>query len=269
MGFEALSMRTSILARGLVVVLCLVTAAARGQNGAGKVIPLPADDREVLEKYLGKGVIGKPVAAAPIDDPAAYFGLRPGFWQGKKSGGSIKGDTGRFEVARPEDKSDPTWRATRGTNVWYVQQTDAGDVEVTAAIDHDQGVISRFSPSEPRVIKGVKPGESVTRNLGVKVYDLKDLDDVSHKGKLKLTYTYVGAYEVKTPAGEFEAALFRWHYKGKVGPAKVEDTVYRLFAKGVGPVGFVETKNISAMLIYSDKTKIGFVLQDYEHHPKP
>jgi hypothetical protein len=261
-------MRPNVLMSGLVMVLCLVTAAAQGEDKAGKVIPLPGDDRAMLEKCLGKGVIGKPVAAVPIDDPAAYFGLRPGFWQGKKSGGAIKGDTGRFEVARPEDDSDPTWRATRGNSVWYIQQTDAGDVEVTATIDHDQGVISKFSPSEPRVIKGIKPGESATRNLEVKVYDLKDPEDVSHKGKLKLTYTYVGAYEVKTPAGTFEAALFRWHFKGKVGPANVEDKVYRLFSKGVGPVAFVETKNISAMLVYSDKTKIGFVLQDYEHHPE-
>jgi hypothetical protein len=62
------------------------------------------------------------------------------------------------------------------------------------------------------------------------------------------------------PAGQYDALLFKRHYKGKVGPAKVDDAVYRFFVPGVGPVAFIEFKHISAALIYRDTEKYGIVL---------
>ena len=49
-------------------------------------------------------------------------------------------------------------------------------------------------------------------------------------------------------------------YDGKVGPAKVKDSQYWFLAEGVGPVARIDKKDISAMLIYRDKSKIAGVL---------
>ncbi len=120
--------------------------------------------------------------------------------------------------------------------------------------------VGTYGPEEPALLAGFKPGESTKTEISVKVYDLKDLKDVSHKGTMTVTYTYVGAYEVKVPAGTFNAALFKWHFKGKVGPANREDLQDRFIAKGTGMIAAVDKKNISALLIYHDNSKFGKVL---------
>ena len=76
-----------------------------------------------------------------------------------------------------------------------------------------------------------------------------------------LTLTYVGAYKVTVPAGTFDAALLRWHYKGKVGPATIDDIQARFIAKDMGMVADAEKLDVAAFLIYNEKTKFGKVLQ--------
>ena len=91
--------------------------------------------------------------------------------------------------------------------------------------------------------------------------DLSDPTEIDHKGSLDITYTYIGAYKVTVPAGSYDAALIRWDYKGSVGPADVEETLYRFIAPGAGMVAMIESRHISAMLIYNDKTKLGKLLE--------
>ena len=70
----------------------------------------------------------------------------------------------------------------------------------------------------------------------------------------------LGAYRITTPAGSYDAALIRWTYQGKVGPAKIDDTQYRFFAEGVGMVASVDKLDISALLVYQDHSKFGKLL---------
>ena len=83
---------------------------------------------------------------------------------------------------------------------------------------------------------------------------------MTHEGRLEVNYSYLGAYEIKTPAGSYDAALIRWTYKGKVGPAKVDDTQYRFFAENVGMVASCDKLDISALLVYQDHSKFGKLL---------
>jgi len=106
----------------------------------------------------------------------------------------------------------------------------------------------------------MKPGDSQSVTIDVKVYDLSSPNEVSHSGSLQLTYSYIGAYKVTVPAGSYDAALLKWDYNGSVGPASVQDTQYRLVAKDVGIVASIEKKKISAMLFYHDNSNTGRVL---------
>ncbi len=54
--------------------------------------------------------------------------------------------------------------------------------------------------------------------------------------------------------------LFKWQYEGKVGPANVKDDQYWFFAEGMGPIARIDMKDVSAFLVYSDKSKVGAVL---------
>jgi hypothetical protein len=75
-----------------------------------------------------------------------------------------------------------------------------------------------------------------------------------------VTYSYLGAYKVTTPAGVYDAALIKWAYEGKVGPAKVDDTQYRFFAPKVGMVASVDKLEVSALFLYHSHSKFGKLL---------
>jgi hypothetical protein len=52
----------------------------------------------------------------------------------------------------------------------------------------------------------------------------------------------------------------KWTFKGKVGPASVDDTQYRFFAPDVGIVAAVEQLDVSAVLICNRHKKVAKVL---------
>jgi hypothetical protein len=98
--------------------------------------------------------------------------------------------------------------------------------------------------------------------IDVKVYDLTDPKELSHKGYFNMTYTNVGAYEVTVPAGRFNASLLKWEYTSEIGPASIEDVRYRFLTKGVGPIAVIEKIDVSAFLVYQNHTKCGMVLAE-------
>lgn len=260
---------------GCIVGFASVTVPAQGAQetqesssgpAGGKIVPLSQDDRNTIDSYLGKGVVGNAVAAPVIDDADNIYGLRAGTWtetitSGEHSGKSLIRSLGPSKGTG----SSGSWRVTVGDNlVVFVTKTDDGDIVAVGDIEHDHGVLTRYTPAEPIIGQGMKPGDSRKVDINVKVYDAKGPEHLAHSGNLELTYTYVGAYEVTVPAGTFDALLFKWHYEGKVGPASIGDAIYRFFASGVGPVARVELKHISAFLIYSDNEKWGAVLAAHE-----
>ena len=142
----------------------------------------------------------------------------------------------------------------------FIKETDDGSLTFVSEEDTDQGVISRYEPAEPGLLAGLAPGDSKAFRVAVKVYDLSSPQDVAHEGTLDVTYSYLGAYKINTPAGSYDAALIKWTYQGKVGPAKVDDTQYRFFADNVGMVASVDKLDVSAFLVYQDHTKFGKLL---------
>jgi len=247
---------------GCVAARPAIAETAADPAADSAVIELPAADRAALEKYLGDGVVGKAVPGNPIADAPKFFAFEDGTWEYRFTGGDAKG-TSQDQSFKKLDR-DATGTKGRYQNgpdtIYFLHQDADGSVSMTAEQDTDEGVISRFSPPQPFYVAGMQPGESKQTTIDVKVYDLKDLEDVSHTGSLNLTYSYIGAYEVTVPAGTFEAALVKWVFEGKVGPASVDDTQYRLMANGPGAVALVDRRNISALLIYHDTSQIGKVL---------
>ncbi len=250
-----------------MVLTTLVLAAAGRQAGAadtaGSVVPLPSADRAQLDKYLGAGVVGEPIASPPLMAAEAY--LPP-------KGATLtyrvleKDEPARSETHEVEDTVDPQfapgWRYARDpVGALYFQKSSDGGAVIAGEEDRDNEVLSRFTPGEPLIIVGLKPGESRKVAVKVRVSDLSNPRKVTHEGALDITYTYIGAYRATVPAGSFDAVLIKWDYRGSVGPADVEQTDYRLIAPRAGMVAMIENRHISAMLIYNDKTKLGKLLQ--------
>ncbi len=245
-----------------VVTAGTVLAAASGA-AAGAVIELRSQDRKEIEKYLGKGVVGKAVEARSIDDPAKFMGMghEPQHLTVKVVHGKMAGKTREISIG-PLDRKDerPAWRLEAGDDVWFGEVDENGNFVQYTTQDCKQGVITRYDPPEPILYKGMKPGDSERFRIDVAVFDLARPDRKKYQGYLDVTYSYLGAYEVAVPAGTYNAVLFKWSYVGKVGPAKIKDDQYFFFAEGIGPIARIHKKDISAAIVYRDKTKVAGVL---------
>jgi hypothetical protein len=237
----------------LLVIALLMPNGARGDA-------LSADEQVMLQELLGQGVLGEPVTGSPLTP--SFAPLRNGTWTYQIVGGEDKGQSEQHVVTRLErDPSGASWRYAVGSKgVVFIKQTDDGSLVFVSQEDLDQGVISRYAPPEPGLLNGLAPGDSKASTIAVKVYDLSSPQEVAHEGSLDVTYSYLGAYKVTTPAGSYDAALIKWAYEGKVGPAKVDDTQYRFFADNVGMVASVDKLEVSAFLVYQDHTKFGKLL---------
>jgi len=233
---------------------------------ADTAVPLPASDKAQLDALLGAGVVGEALPSSPLGAVETYVPPKGTAitYQLIEAGKKAATETHKVEDAT-EAAYSPGWRYTiEGVGAQHLMQGPSGSVDIAAEQDLDHKVLSRFTPGEPLIIPGLKAGESKTSTLAVAVYDLSDLNKVSHSGSLDVTYTYVGTYRVKVPAGTYDAALIRWDYSGKVGPATIKDSQYRFLAPKAGMVAMIQIRSISAMLIYNDHTKRGKLL---EHEP--
>jgi hypothetical protein len=241
-----------------LVVIWPLLLAPGGARAAGAA--LTGAEQALLVELLGEGVIGAPVAGSTLTP--SFAPLRAGTWTYQIVGGKERGQSEQHVVTKLErDASGASWRYAVGAKgVLYIKQTADGSLAFVSQEDTAQGVISRYAPAEPGLLTGLEPGDSRKSSIDVKVYDLSDPHDVSHEGMLDVTYSYVGAYQITTPAGSYDAALIRWTYKGKVGPAKIEDSQYRFFAENVGMVASVDKLDVSALFVYHDNSKFGKLL---------
>lgn len=255
------------LAGSLVVAATGLTLAAEAEPMiAGPVIELPAKVRQEIEKYLGRGVVGQAIPAPTIDDPAGFlnFGERH-VLQIKVVHGKMAGQTREVTINRLVRRDPrPAWRLDAGDESSFGEIDEFGNFVQCSTQDSNHGVIARYEPPQPILLKGMQPGDSRKMRIAVNIVDLARPDKTKHKGHLDLVYSYIGSYEVTVPAGTFETVLFSWRFNGKIGPAKIKDNQYWFFAEGVGPVARINTKNISAMLLYRDTTKIAGVLASWD-----
>jgi hypothetical protein len=252
-----LGLKQSLFAGFFGFGLLLALPIDAGAQGAGPVVPLPAQMRNAAERYL-PGVVGEAVPAFPIDPGLAQ--LAAGTRRYEIVGGG-QGTTEEHVIAPVSgDKTGGQWRYQVGARTVFLQQVPGQSLSVVSEEDSDQGVLTRYNPPEPLLIAGMNAGDSKSLTMKVNVYDLSDPKDVEHKGSLDVTLTYVGAYRVTVPAGTFDAALLKWDFKGKIGPASVEDIQARFVAPDVGMAAAAEKRDVAAFLIYNDNTKVGKVL---------
>jgi hypothetical protein len=226
---------------------------------------MPEDDRQVVREYLGRDVVGdavaSPVLPGGVND---ILTLRDGIvWHMRVISGKDAGNDQLSSSAsiHPSDGSREFRFDTGDGEGFLFTRLDAkGSLWCFASQDNQVGVISRYSPPQPIFLADLKPGE--TRHIAshVSVADLSQPQIETHSGNLEIDFTYVGAYRVKVPAGNFDAMLLKTHLKGHVGPASVDDSVYRFIARNGGLVAVVETDEVSAFLVYQDHTRMGKVL---------
>ena len=255
-------LRSVIRGAAAIALLVLSISSGAAAQSAGPAIPLSDADRAQLDALLGKGVVGEALPGAPLKNPESYLPRagRTLTYQVVTQGEKPTIET--HEIAETTDAAfKPGWHYSVGdASEMYIQKDPAGTAFTSAEKDLDKKVLSRFIPGDPLVLTGLQPGQSATSNHKVEVYDLSNLNQISHSGSLDITYSHLGTFRVTVPAGTYDAALVKWSYSGKIGPANIKDSQYRFLAPNVGMVAMIQIRSISALLIYNDHTRRGRLL---------
>ncbi len=237
-------------------------AAPDASTKAGPIIPLPPDVAKDLEVF-GEGVVGKAVPAPPLEDLEHYLNIGPGQWKYKIVSGK-DGKNVRVEsyTAIPDSTGDKAWKRAIGDEYnEYVRMHPDGSFVKYAEDDIDVGYGADIVPGV-LVPVGMKPGETKTIESQIRAFKMKDPDKIEYTGKITTRLTYVGAYQVTTPAGTWPASLIRNDFEVHIGPANVKDTIYAFYAGGVGKVAEIEAMNISALFVYHSNEKTVKVLSE-------
>ena len=219
--------RRSVMAAILAALLFVLIGGLDGTaDAADPVIALPDKDRTQLEALLGKGVVGDALPSAPLAAADTYMPSK-----GKATSYKVvtQGEKAGSETHHVEDTTDPSFAPGTHYTIEQVgelffQEDSAGGIITVAEKDLDNKVLSRFTPGDPLIVPGMQAGQSAKSSHKVEVYDLSNLKKVSHSGSLDVVYTYVGTYRVTVPAGSYDAALIKWDYSGKIGPATIKDS---------------------------------------------
>lgn len=246
----------------LAVVPLAIVLGAVNSNAQGVVLPLPSDDQQVITAQLGPAVVGAARPSEAILDASAYFPLEPKTVPFRVTSGKNAGNTqelGLRSALRPSGL--PAWRFRLSPSLaGFINVKSNGDLIMPAISDADEGVVVVSTPATPFIMKGMKPGDSVTLSQAVSVNYLENPSKQDHSGTLTTTQTYVGTYQVTVPAGTFDAVLLRLHYDGKIGPAEVKYRSWYFFARGVGVIAMITQEEVSAEWIYHTDTTTGKVL---------
>ena len=227
----------------------------------GPVVEIKQSDRDVLA-LLGKGVVGKGLPACPLRDTANLMPLREGKWTYLITAGDNEGSRQDASISKTKGThSQDLWHRTIvGDCTEFYSIHGKGAIGLLSEIDLKHKVNSRYTPMLPVMFDGMKPGETSEAETEIKIYELHDPTHLKYKGRLKVTHTYLGAYEITVPAGKYETVLIKSVYTGKVGPAHVVDSGYVFYARGVGIVASVERMHVTAFLFYDKRTKTPKVL---------
>ena len=254
-----------VTSRLLRTVLAIVAAtslfAPIASAEPGPVIPMPAADAEALA-LLGDGVVGKAIPAPPMDDLVAWY-------MGAPSGGEwtyhvIKGKQKAMRVESikpaPDRAGQKAWTQTIGDEFVQDMQVHVdGTLGKYTETDVEMSYVTHFHPGI-FLAPGLAPGKTIEAKQKALVYKVGHPDKTAYTGSMDAKLTYVGAYEVNTPAGKFPSILIRAEFDIKVGPATVKDVQYSFFNKGVGKVAEIEALKVSALLIYHSNDKTAKVL---------
>ena len=244
---------------GSLVPLFLILSVSALAADEGKVVPLSAEDQKALA-LLGEGVVGKALPAHPIEDVGKFLDLQAGPHTFKIVAGKDQGKT-QVETYTSLGVKDGSqhWKRTIGDQYDEFLSLSAGATGKTAETEKEHGYRAAFDPPMHEHV-GIAPGESVDLESKLRVSTEKDPSKIKYTGKMNSKLTYVGAYQVKVPAGTFEAILMKFDVTIHVGPANVEDVQYTFLAKGVGKVAELEALRVSAALIYHKHDKTAKVL---------
>jgi hypothetical protein len=258
---------SALLGTLLLLFFSIFISTTANAEAEAKIFPLPPEVAEDL-KLFGEGVVGKAVPAKPFSTVENMLNIGPGEWKYKILAGGDDGEKQRTETYEEIEpyNGHKAWKRTLGVQyVEYIHVDSDGNFVKYSEDALDVDYSADFTPGL-KVPLDLEPGKTQTIETTITAFKKGKRGKPKFTGKSTAHMTYVGAYEITTPAGTWPAILLQTVFEIKIGPASVSDTTYIFVTPGVGRVAEVEVTNITAVLIYHAHTKIAKVLTEYPKH---
>ena len=253
----------------IVLAVLLPVGPSFGMVSGDALEDLPTEDAAFLRKHLPGVVIEHVRPHVPLEkagewlplEAADFEFIRPGETD-KTLKMSVKPSNRVPGSAADSDHGGWMMRLPNGT-VRYLSQLEDRGISAPTDVSTSNGFIIRLDPPEPIVHEGLKPGQSLVRDITVDIYDVGSPKEVAYSGKVRCTWSDLGLFKVKVPKGTYDTHLIRIEYKGSVGPASVSAKRYLFLARGLGPVAFTDMRDISAFIFFNDDTSQTGVLTGF------
>lgn len=246
----------------LLLMLFLIFSTSTRSLAGDVVLPLPPEDQQVIVKQLGAGLVGDALPSKPIEDTSVFFPFHHQSVTYRFTSGKNKGKSQTLaltKISRPGGKF--VWRLLLAPSlVGFLRKTPEGDIVMPAVAETSEDALVVTTPSNPFLLKHMKPGETRSYSQEVSVRYFDDISNERYSGQLNTKYTYVGTFRVTVPAGSFGAILFRATVEGKIGPAHTHGASYSFFAPGVGLIAMILQQKVTAFWIYNIDSAGGKVL---------
>lgn len=254
----------------MVIFQNLILSILLSTFGSGQDDPLktmPKNDAGRIAKSLPGVVLGPDASVPPIVDAAEWLPLESTVYLfdhpvNKKK--TLKQVLTKIDRAPGSKQGDGTkgWalELPSGTTRYLKPDGKSGLVAATD-VSKPNAFIIRLSPPEPIVHTSSTAKNEVSKEIKISICDLDSPTDVSYSGQVKCTWTDLGGWKVKVPHGTYDTRLIKISYNGSIGPASVDAYKYMFLAKGVGPVAFTDSRDISAFIFYNNDTDHAGVLR--------
>ncbi|MDG2022187.1 MAG: hypothetical protein P8J59_09580 [Phycisphaerales bacterium] len=247
-----------------------ILLSAPGMTPDDPLKTMPKEDAKRIAKSLPGVVLGPDASVSPITKAENWLPLESTVYlfdhptnksktlkhvvsmidraPGSKSGAGVKG----WAVELPS-----------GTTRYLKQEAGKGIVAATD-VSKPNAFIIRLSPPEPIVHASKEAKNEIQEEIKISICDLDSPNDVSYSGQVKCTWKDLGGWKVKVPHGTYDTRLIKIAYDGSIGPASVKAWKYVFMAKGIGPVAFTDSRDISAFIFYNNDTDQAGVLRSLD-----
>ena len=121
----------------------------------------------------------------------------------------VKADEEPREIPQTQEVTErfqSKWKVVEGGDRdRFFRQDESGDILLSAVIEHGENAISLFNPPLVAAYHRLKPGESHTQDVAMKVVNLNNPSRLRESGRAKQTITYLDDCQVRMRWGTFAA----------------------------------------------------------------
>lgn len=217
-----------------------------------------SQEPEVIDESLRNALIAlseiitiKKISGITITNPHSFMSGNPGAYEYSVFIDKKELLESEFEIHGPytEGENGKIWNRTINNDLieeWLVDK--AGNIHLLSETSLDSGYKVKLQ-SHLILPIGAVSGDSWDVSSKLNAYKIDDLEELAYTGTLSGVRKYEGAFQAVIPSGTYNCILLSEEYSIEIGPVKIKDKKYGLYAEEKGKIAEIDGQHISAFLI--------------------